>query len=142
MSSEQFIFGEILGGSIFLPLKVCLEFTKSSVTFMHLKNCIGKLCHANLEMVAATSESRERQHSETINIELVSLKTVCRTRNQMKRKSPEKSQQRITTRDTILGVIHTPAPIVFLDAKVIQNWKKMCCIDSETVKGLTYQVLR
>jgi hypothetical protein len=43
MSSEQFIFGEILGGLIFLPLKECLEFTKSSVTFMHLKNCFGNL---------------------------------------------------------------------------------------------------
>src|ERR671910_2070886 len=123
MSSEQLIFGEILGGSIFLPLKVCLEFTKCSASIMHLKNCFG-YCIPQPGNSCRRGNNSRKIYSETINIDLVLSKPTCRKRNQMKRKSPEKSQQRITTQDTILGAIHTLALILFQDAKMMRSSKK------------------
>ena len=76
---------------------------------MHLKNCFGNLCWKNC---FGTNRQYEDPHCETINsINSTLSKPTCQIKNQMKRRSPEKSQQRITTQDTILGAIHTPALI-------------------------------
>src|ERR671917_108450 len=108
---------------------------------MHLKNCFGYCIPRPGNSCCSGSNSR-KTHSETINIDLVSSKPTCRKSNQMKRKSPEKSQQRITSQDTILGAIHTPALILFQDAKVMRSSKKMCSIALETIKALTARLLR